>query len=368
MRRGERSFQMSLAGRRVRGLGEPGRKLRCGSERRSMLQFSEWPPGNRAPAVWEDIARALLVPRAVVMMLGARDSGKSCCMFWMARYAAAHGRRVWLVDADLGQSDVGPPAAVGAAPLPPDLPCCRDSPRPRAPLDAKRLYFVGAVSPRGCTPEVVQGTVRAVVDAQAAGADLVVLNTDGYVDGHEAVAMKVAQIDGVLPAAVLVMGDQVCLRDIIDPFRYGRRPRFLALPLSSHLRPRPEGERRQARIAAFCKYFAGSRERVIPLSQCGVGGISRKALVSKDSIGRVVGLYGHDGCCRALGVVTAVRSAGIDVATPLAASQSVSRVQAGSLVLTPEEAGLAEVPPLPARGSSGGRDLFRDDDLPGVVD
>src|SRR5574341_24021 len=63
---------------------------------------------------WERVLLALAKRPGVTMFLGASDTGKTTCL----RAAAAHLARAGLlplaiVDADLGQSTIGPPTTVG---------------------------------------------------------------------------------------------------------------------------------------------------------------------------------------------------------------------------------------------------------------
>jgi polynucleotide 5'-kinase involved in rRNA processing len=49
----------------------------------------------------------------IVLVLGARDTGKTTLVTYLAHALLADGGSVVVVDADLGQSEIGPPTTVG---------------------------------------------------------------------------------------------------------------------------------------------------------------------------------------------------------------------------------------------------------------
>ena len=68
---------------------------------------------------WEAAARRWLEEGGAVMVLGAPDTGKSTLSRYLVYRAYAAGQPVGLVDLDLGQSHLGPPAALGLGLFPP---------------------------------------------------------------------------------------------------------------------------------------------------------------------------------------------------------------------------------------------------------
>jgi len=81
---------------------------------------------------WGRAADAILARPGVVVLLGASDSGKTTLCRILGEHWRAAGRAVGLVDGDIGQSSIGPPATVGLAILPADL-RFSVSPVPRSP-------------------------------------------------------------------------------------------------------------------------------------------------------------------------------------------------------------------------------------------
>lgn len=121
------------------------------------------------PSEWSEAAAALLRCGARrVLVVGPADAGKSTFCRILLTEAAAAGRSAELVDADIGQKLVGPPACVTLG---------RAS---TEGLDLRGLVFVGTTNPLRGWRDVIGGTERLAAAAQAA---LLVVNTGGLVTG-----------------------------------------------------------------------------------------------------------------------------------------------------------------------------------------
>ncbi|RLE68608.1 MAG: hypothetical protein DRJ43_05280, partial [Thermoprotei archaeon] len=59
------------------------------------------------PKEWEDLV-SRIKPGDVIMLLGGVDVGKSGLFAFLANKLVSAGMRVGLIDADVGQSDIGP--------------------------------------------------------------------------------------------------------------------------------------------------------------------------------------------------------------------------------------------------------------------
>jgi len=106
-----------------------------------------------------------------VLLIGGMDTGKTTLSRELLGAALAAGRPAALVDADVGQKTVGPPATIS-------LKVVRSAedlgPEPLATPDA--LYFVGSTSAQGHLLPVV-GRVSALNEqAKQLGADLIIVN------------------------------------------------------------------------------------------------------------------------------------------------------------------------------------------------
>ncbi|MBD0271968.1 MAG: hypothetical protein ICV73_08565, partial [Acetobacteraceae bacterium] len=148
------------------------------------------------------------------------------------------GRRVALLDADPAQKLIGPPACVtlghGDAPA----------------LSA--LAFTGALDPLRGWRRSVAGVGR--LAAEAAGADLLVINTSGLLAGVGR-RMKAAEIAAARPDLLVALGEGADLEAALAD--HGAIP-ALRLVRSPLARRKGAGERRALRREAFRAYFAAA--------------------------------------------------------------------------------------------------------------
>lgn len=114
---------------------------------------------------WAQSVQALLDFPGVAMVLGAPDTGKTTRVADAALHlAGAGGLPVAIVDADIGQSTIGPPTTIALSLI--------KRPVPEFSLDTLPLHallFVGAISPIGHLLQTVVATKRMVEKALQAG-------------------------------------------------------------------------------------------------------------------------------------------------------------------------------------------------------
>lgn len=132
-----------------------------------------------------------------VMLTGAMDTGKSTLGRAVARSALDAGRTVAYVDADIGNSTIGPPTCVGLRVL-----------RTTADLDtihdADRLAFVGGFSPDRLVLQQVIGTAALAAEGGRM-ADLVVVDTTAAISGVVGETLKYHKAELIRPDAVVAL-------------------------------------------------------------------------------------------------------------------------------------------------------------------
>src|SRR5438309_10015426 len=133
-----------------------------------------------------------------VFILGAVDSGKTTFARRLALASVEAGHPVALVDADLGQSTIGPPGTVGLKLVsgPADL---EESVVPDA------MSFVGAVLPRGNVLPLVTGTARLVMRAIEMGARTTIVDTSGLIDGVAGQVLKLTKAELCRPHHIVAL-------------------------------------------------------------------------------------------------------------------------------------------------------------------
>lgn len=196
------------------------------------------------PEAWEQAITDLVRrPPRRILILGATDRGKSTFCALLRRRLLAAGRSTALVDADIGQKDLGPPATV-------TLGLAAPGAIPAEGLAAH--YFVGAVSPPGHLLPIVIGTQRL---AEAAEGRVTLVDTPGMVRGVGRILLQFL-LESLRPEVVVALEKNHEAGAALAGAQATRRYR---LPPPSTLTDKPPEQRRRNRARGFRKHFAGTR-------------------------------------------------------------------------------------------------------------
>jgi polynucleotide 5'-hydroxyl-kinase GRC3/NOL9 len=180
------------------------------------------------------------------------DRGKSTYCDFLAQRCLEAGRRVAVLDADVGQKAIGPPATLTLG-----------YPQLGQPLTATppaAWYFIGAITPVGHLLPVVVGVKRLLDTAQAT---CLIVNTTGLVHGIGRV-LKSYKIDTVQPDAIVALEQGRELRALLHAYRHYH---ILRLPVSTYAIAKTSAQRRATRAQAFGAYFAAASMVTLPLRQ-----------------------------------------------------------------------------------------------------
>ena len=283
---------------------------------------------------------AILNDPGIAVMLGDADVGKTTTATAIANAAVRVGYRTVVVDTDIGQSDIGPPATVGLA-----LAC-----RPVLQMDqlpAAAAFFVGDTQPQFVYRYLVEGAVRSVAWARRRGAEVIVVDTTGWVEGSAAVAAKARKILGIGPRHVVALQRSGELEPILARLPEGTIVHRLCA--SFRARARSREMRRIARVHRFRQYFASARRHVVDLAAFPA---DRPAVYAGRHIPQarmlaeipgsalrhlLVGLVDQDGWLAAVGSIieTTPAAQAVAIAAPLRSLAGVSGLQWGVLRVAP---------------------------------
>jgi polynucleotide 5'-kinase involved in rRNA processing len=245
----------------------------------------------------EEAYSKLLKNPGVVMLLGGIDAGKTTFAVELVKRADDAGIPSAIVDADIGQSAVGPPTTVGLR-LCIDL---RDLSRSTLRA-ADSLSFVGALSPRGHLLPLVTGTARMVGEARSAGCRLIVIDTTGYVSGIHAQVLKFHKMNLVEPDFVVAFQRGGELEPLVGIAQRFTPSDVFELEVPEQVRVRTAEERVAVREEQFAAYFEPgvSRWRVKPT-------VFMPTLPPEFDLalldGLVVGMEDGKGACAGIGVL-----------------------------------------------------------------
>jgi polynucleotide 5'-hydroxyl-kinase GRC3/NOL9 len=213
---------------------------------------------------WAAAIERVLERKGTVMLLGAPDTGKTTLARDLVNAAVARDLgRVALLDADVGQGEIGPPGTVALATV-------RAPVEALAELKAERLSFVGATSPPGHLLAVVTGVRRLADEAQRRDAALIVVDTSGLVQGAVARSLKQAKVDLLRPETVLALQAGTELEGVLRLIETASEATVLRLPPYPGARPKPPGLRRARRSARFYHRFERARTFEIPSAQVAI--------------------------------------------------------------------------------------------------
>ena len=187
-------------------------------------------------------ALAAVAAARVTLVIGGSDTGKTTLVARLASDLARRGHTIGVVDADLGQSDIGPPTTIGLG-------------RVRAPIERLAqaeviaLEFLGVTSPARCMHQAADATARLGAHAFLSGCDRLLVDTCGLVEGDAGRALKRIKIARVAPDLVIALQRADECEAILGAYAGTGRPAIVRLPAAATT---PRSARRGAATARAC--------------------------------------------------------------------------------------------------------------------
>ncbi len=192
-----------------------------------------------------------------VMLVGDTDTGKSTLAIYLANMAIMRGLVPSVIDGDIGQGDLAPPTAIGAAILSKQAIDLRD-----VNVNTNLFEFVGSISPSGFEGLIAK-KLRSILDRTRSLADICIVNTDGYItDGGLQYKEMIAE--QLQPDAVICLGHDAEYELFNGEHMIG--PWQILHAKSSNQAYKSRLERLNRRIDQFLRYV-GNRSTVTNLSQ-----------------------------------------------------------------------------------------------------
>jgi len=230
------------------------------------------------PGDWLGIANKILKDRGAVMVLGATDTGKSICTLLFANFWVKHGRKVGIVDVDMGQSDLGPPTTIGMALINKPVKSLKK-------VSADTLYFVGSTSPLNYFLSTICGTKKLIDEGKKKGAEIVIVDTTGLVKGTPGRTLKENMIDIVSPSHIIALQKEDELEHILKNINLTDRIIVHRLSPCTEIKRKTYLQRREEREEKFREYVEQSSFLKINLANLNIKGsyyCSGRALGEED--------------------------------------------------------------------------------------
>jgi polynucleotide 5'-hydroxyl-kinase GRC3/NOL9 len=200
------------------------------------------------PDEWHALLDALEKERGVAIILGTTDTGKSTLAKFLIFNLCQRGLKVALVDADIGQSFLGPPTTIGFS-------IFKSDPTWELILSPPEIFFVGSTTPEGCFPIHLKGVKRMSDKASSSGADVIIVDTTGFILGEAGKELKRRKIDLLSPRFLIALQKESEIEPLLELYQGNSLYKILRLTLSEQVKPRTLEERRVYRTNKFQDYF-----------------------------------------------------------------------------------------------------------------
>jgi len=290
-----------------------------------------------APQEWHVLLDDLEKEKGSAILLGATDTGKTTLAKFLIFNLCQKGLKVALVDADIGQSFLGPPTTIGLAVF-------KSDPDWEVVLSPPKIFFVGSTTPEGHFPLYLKGVKRMVDKAISYDTELVLVDTTGFVSGEAGKELKRRKIDLLSPRFILALQKSNEIEPILELYEGNPLYKIYRLPLSDQVKPRSMEERRMNRANKFRDYFKDSVIQELAIEEIQIEG---EVLDPNGDIlpfdwalrinGLLIGLKDRYDETLALGVIRNYfeEKKILRVSTPLREIERVKTIQLSSLKVIP---------------------------------
>jgi polynucleotide 5'-kinase involved in rRNA processing len=245
----------------------------------------------------------------VTVIVGESEAGKTSLTAWLAGELAAAGDRVAVVDADLGQSEIGPPTTVGLGRI-------RGRVTRLADAECIALEFVGATSAARCLRETALATARLVDRARALAFDRILVDTSGLVAGDFGRALKRLKIDAVRPDLLVLVQHAGECEHIARAYEAAGTPVIARVAaLASPVRRTPT-VRRLHRERALAAALTGAADVEVAGDRLGTNA-GDVVSPTPDLVDTLVAVRGADGAVQGLGWIKEIGERTVTIVTPV---------------------------------------------------
>jgi len=212
-------------------------------------------PGEEIIDEWERRISGL-DPRGVILILGMMDVGKSTMAAMLGNKALARGYKVAIIDADVGQNDLGPPTTISLARLTRYVTHLRQ-------LVAEKSIFLQSTSLEKIWPKAVGKIAKAMDYVKSRWqVDSVIVNTDGWVLDKDAIIFKRQLIEKIKPTIIIAIQIENELAPILEGYK-----NVVVLPPPPYARKRTREDRKIHREMGYGRYIFPPVELALPLDK-----------------------------------------------------------------------------------------------------
>lgn len=245
---------------------------------------------NWAEAIAERIAGTSSPLTGKLLLLGAADTGKTTLLTALAR-RLSQDRPVALVDADVGQSHIGPPTTVGWTLI--------HGQTAVAEHPARGIAFVGDITPVGHLLQLTAALTLCVEQASQA-AEVILIDTPGLVTGGAACTLWWTVQRLLRPQRIVAVQRENELGEVLR----GLHPDLSAIEIvqsPAQMRRKSPQARQERRHRLFARYFQNAAAHKLDLRALAIR--TTYGITPANTPGRLVGLSDVTGQDIAIGVI-----------------------------------------------------------------
>lgn len=209
------------------------------------------------PDLWDELAEKIYNEKLKkILILGEVDTGKSFFTTYISNKLIQQDSTVGILDCDIGQSDVGPPGALGLA-------ICKEKFLFLSQQPADSIYFIGSLSPGLHLTSFLTGIDQLTKEGEDA-ADFLIIDTTGWVHGDGGRQVKRSKIEIIQPDLVILLQRNTELEHLVLSVP---EDKVFRLPVSKKASGTSQVDRKKLRELVSIKYFEGSKKYSIPLEK-----------------------------------------------------------------------------------------------------
>ncbi|MFP4687291.1 MAG: Clp1/GlmU family protein [bacterium] len=217
--------------------------------------------GKRSiPQSWDELVGEIEANRpSCVLVFGEMDTGKTFFSTYLTNRLLETFNGVAVMDCDLGQSDIGPPGTVG-------MTIFNEPAVALDTVDWDELAFVGAHSPGLHMVPFLSG-IRRLADRALEQADIIIVDTTGWVQGDGGRTVKQGKIDMLNPDKIVLLQKEEELEHLVCTVGEERVKR---VKVSDKVTPTPPSERKGLRERSMKNYLKDASLKTIDLEEFGL--------------------------------------------------------------------------------------------------
>ncbi len=198
-----------------------------------------------------------------VLILGGVDEGKSSYTVLLLNKALDKGYKPAVIDADMGQADIGPPGFITLSYPDKQVIWLRE-------LKPVAMRFIGDIKPQNYKSKIIYKIRELISKALSDNRRPVIIDTDGWINDSFAVMYKCQMIEELKPDSIVVLGEN--LQGLFRRYNIiGSRVYEIRSPQIKRIRSREE--RRSLRSDKYKEFLAETKIVKIPFDKVIVSGM-----------------------------------------------------------------------------------------------